>query len=341
MHTSDFNYVLPSSRIAKFPPKIRGNSRLMVMDKTTGNIKHTLYNNLPQYLEPGDLVVLNNTKVFPARLTANSAGKNKEFLLLEGHSKKLNTHKWKVVYKGKVKVGEEFKVGNSVVTISQILGDGLAIISSSSDLQELAKIYGKTPLPPYLHRQATANDSFRYQTVFANSAGSSAAPTASLNFTLELIDTLTKQNINVVFVTLHIGLGTFLPIRTNNIKNHKMHSEFFEIPSNTIKLINQTKKSGNKILAVGTTVTRTLEYANNKIIQQPETAITGEADIFIYPGYKFNIVDKMLTNFHAPKSTILMMAGAFASWENLMIAYSSALEENYKFLSYGDSMLII
>ncbi|MCA9329132.1 tRNA preQ1(34) S-adenosylmethionine ribosyltransferase-isomerase QueA, partial [Candidatus Saccharibacteria bacterium] len=217
-------------------------------------------------------------------------------------------------------------------------------ISSNKDLWELADKFGQVPLPPYMHRSEETVDRERYQTEFARQKGSVAAPTASLNLTHNLLELLKKKGVEVVTITLHVGLGTFMPIRVDDLTKHKMHQEYFEIPSKTALSIAYAKQKKRRIIAVGTTVTRTLEYASEQITKYSlgdSNPITGEADIFIYPGYKFKIIDGLLTNFHAPHSTVLMMASAFAGWDNLSKAYNHALKNNYKFLSYGDSMLII
>lgn len=340
MNINDYNYHLPKERIAQQPTKIRGKSRLLAINKSLNRIEHKLYYDVVDYLRAGDVVVLNNTKVIKARLIGRHNNKTREFLLLERHSPEMDTHHWKVLCRGEVKPGEKYIVGNSDIIVSEVLGDGIATISSADNLLKISNNFGSVPLPPYMNRDATKQDIERYQTEFALTSGSVAAPTASLNFTGQLIRKLQEKRVNVVYLTLHVGLGTFLPIRTNNLKNHKMHSEYFEIPTSTIHAIRDSKKSSNKVLAVGTTVTRTLEYAHNQIINGPLKTIIGEADIFIYPGYKFKTTDYMLTNFHAPKSTVLMMAAAFAGWDNLENAYQEAIKEKYAFLSYGDSMLI-
>ncbi len=340
MHIDDFSYELPESKIALFPPQKRGNSQLLVLNKQNCSIKHDKYNNLSDYISSGDVVVLNDTKVIKARLFAKNKTKTREFLLLERHSKKFSHHKWNALYKDKIKAGETYRIGETEITVDKILKDGMAIISSNDDILKVCSKYGDVPLPPYLHRQSTKQDISRYQTEFAQTAGSVAAPTASLNLTNQLIDKIQSKGGVVAFITLHVGLGTFLPIRTEVIEQHKMHSEYFEVPAKTIKSINKAKAHGNRIFAVGTTVTRTLEYLY-KSKTPKENDYSGEADIFIYPGYKFKVIDAMLTNFHAPKSTVLMMASAFAGWENLQHTYQVALDHNYKFLSYGDSMLIL
>jgi S-adenosylmethionine:tRNA ribosyltransferase-isomerase len=341
MHINDFSYTLPDERIAQTPPKVRGTSRLLVLDKTTGAIEHKHYYNLPDYLKPGDVVVLNNTKVIKARLICRSGDKKREFLLLEKHGHNFDIHHWKTLYKGKIHPGETYTIGNSDITVEKVLDDGLAVISCTDSLLEVSDKFGTVPLPPYMKRNATKEDIERYQTEFAKEAGSVAAPTASLNFTNELEHKLTTMGVHIAYLTLHVGIGTFLPIRTDSIEEHVMHSEYFEIPETTVKVIQEAKLNGNKIVAVGTTVTRTLEYTHRQILDQKPQNISGDADIFIYPGYKFKVTDSMVTNFHAPKTTVLMLAAAFASWVNLKNAYKTALEQDYAFLSYGDSMLII
>ncbi len=340
MHISDFSYDLPESKIATHPPKVRGSSKLLVLSRKTGQIEHDLYKNFVNYVQPGDVVVLNDTKVIKARLIARRGEKQREFLLLERHSRQLDTHHWKVLYRGKIKVGETYIVGQTEILVEEVLEGGLACISSTSDLLELSDTSGNVPLPPYIKRSATQEDIERYQTEFARVAGSVAAPTASLNFTEELIDKLTAKGVEITYLTLHVGLGTFLPIRTDDVEDHEMHSEYFEIPASTTAIIKQAKNNNKRVFAVGTTVTRTLEYAQEQILKSSTSDLTGEADIFIYPGYSFKIVDGLLTNFHAPKTTVLMLAAAFAGWDNLKEAYDSALKSGYKLLSYGDSMLI-
>lgn len=340
MRISDFDYELPTEQIAQFPPKVRGSTRLLALNRQTGAMDHKYYQDLADYLEPGDLVVLNNTKVIKARLTAvNAKGQPRELLLLEDHGQ--NDPRMRLaVYRGSLREHEILQIENVKIRVEKVLDGGLVQISSSNDLLELAEQYGKVPLPPYMKRQATPDDQKRYQTEFAKTAGSVAAPTASLNFTKNLVDKLTTRKIDICYLTLHVGLGTFLPIRTDNVEAHHMHSEYFTIPTDTIQAIQSTKQAGRKVCAVGTTVARTLEYAADQILQHPAAPLSGEADIFIYPGYDFKITDVLLTNFHAPRSTVLMLTAAFASWPKLQKAYQSALAEDYKFLSYGDSMLI-
>ena len=341
MKLSEYNYELPKERIAQHPPKKRGDAKLLVLNKNTGKIEDKKYADVLEYLNPGDVVVLNNTKVIKARLEAiGGDGKKYEILLTEKHGQAEDKYHHKAMYRGKLVEGMDLALDKYNVRVLGVYDDGTALLESTTDFMEIAKSLGHVPLPPYMKREDTKEDVERYQTEFAKSEGSVAAPTASLNFTDELIDKLKAKGIEVCYLTLHVGLGTFMPIRTDDIKKHKMHSEWFSIPNSTVEKINNVKKSGNKVLAVGTTVARTLEYASVQIEANQEN-IEGEADIFIYPGYEFKIVDMLLTNFHAPKSTVLMLAGAFAGWENLQKSYEHAIQKKYNFLSYGDSMLII
>ncbi|MBR2803463.1 tRNA preQ1(34) S-adenosylmethionine ribosyltransferase-isomerase QueA [Candidatus Saccharibacteria bacterium] len=328
MLVSDFNYNLPEERIAKFPPKERGSTRLLVLDRKTGKTTDSFYRDLADYLNPGDLLILNDTRVMQSRLFCELPdGRKRELVVLERHGDEPQ----RVMYRGKLHEGDTLTFG---IKITKILGNGIAEVSSETPLAELAEKYGTVPLPPYLHRDATEDDKKRYQTVWAKYMGSAAAPTASLNMTDELLQKLRDKGVIIKYLTLHVGLGTFLPIRSDNVEDHHMHSEWFNIPEDTITEINRTKNAGNRIVALGTTVARTLEY-------YAKTGKTsGEDDIFIYPGFEFQIVDALLTNFHAPKSTVLMLAAAFAGWDNLHAAYDHAVAEKYNFLSYGDSMFI-
>ncbi|RTK95037.1 tRNA preQ1(34) S-adenosylmethionine ribosyltransferase-isomerase QueA [Candidatus Saccharibacteria bacterium] len=346
MQLSDYDYDLPESAIAIHPPKERGSSRLLVLDKQTGSIVDDVYKNLSQQLQSGDVLVLNNTKVLPARLLAKTeTDEERELLLLEKHGQGSDHHTSLVMYRRKIRPGQQLHIGGSTVAVEEVFQNGTAKISSEHDLWQLAEEQGEVPLPPYMHRREEADDRERYQTVFARERGSVAAPTASLNMTPALLETIRSKGVEVVELTLHVGLGTFMPIRVDDVTKHKMHQEYFEVPVVTAQAIARAKQSGRRVIAVGTTVTRTLEYAAADIMAVAEIdraqPIHGEADIFIYPGYEFKVVDGLLTNYHAPKSTVLMMAAAFADWEHLKAAYEHALAENYAFLSYGDSMLII
>lgn len=339
MKLADYNYELPKAKIAQQPPKKRGDAKMLVLDRHNGEIKDRKYSDVLDFLHPGDVVVLNNTKVIKARLIGlGSDGKEHEILLTEKHGHEDEKFHHKVMYRGNLVEGMELNVGGVNLKVIGIYDDGTALLESTTDFMELAEKYGHVPLPPYMKRQDTAEDRLRYQTEFANKAGSVAAPTASLNMTEDMIEKIKAKGVKVCYITLHVGLGTFMPIRVDDIKKHKMHSEWFSVPAETARLICGAKQQSNKIIAVGTTVARTLEYASETILNNKP--INGEADIFIYPGYEFSLVDMLLTNFHAPKSTVLMLAAAFAGWDYLHRAYTHALKENYRFLSYGDSMLI-
>ncbi len=363
MLVSDYNYDLPEERIAKFPPKERGSTRLLVLDRKTGEIKDSYYRNLDEFLNPGDVLILNDTRVMQSRLFCELPdGRKRELVVLEKHGDEPQ----RVMYRGKLHDGDVLMLGGTAfeehisrrgeygateprnggregtfqessipsIYIKRILGNGIAEVESDIPLADLAEKYGTIPLPPYLHRDAEESDKKRYQTVWAKNMGSAAAPTASLNMTEELLEKLRKKGVIIKYLTLHVGLGTFLPIRSDEVENHKMHSEWFSIPEDTLNTIKEAKDDNHRVIALGTTVARTLEY-------YAKTGKTeGEDDIFIYPGFEFKMIDALLTNFHAPKSTVLMLASAFAGWDNLKNAYNHAVEEKYNFLSYGDSMFI-
>lgn len=329
MLVSDFNYDLPEDRIAKFPPKVRGTTNLLVLNRKTGEYQDSKYKDLVDFLNPGDVLILNDTRVMQSRIFCELPdGRKRELVVLEKHGDEPQ----RVMYRGKLHDGDELTVKNHKIFIKQILGNGIAEAESETPLADLAEKYGTVPLPPYLHRDATEDDKKRYQTVWAKNMGSAAAPTASLNMTEELLDRIKQKGVIVKYITLHVGLGTFLPIRTDNIEDHKMHSEWYHIPEDTLAAIDGCSK--RRIIALGTTVARTLEY-------YAKTGKTeGEDDIFIYPGFEFKIVDALITNFHAPKSTVLMLTAAFAGWDHLKPAYEHAIEKKYNLLSYGDSMFI-
>ncbi|MCL1930040.1 tRNA preQ1(34) S-adenosylmethionine ribosyltransferase-isomerase QueA [Candidatus Saccharibacteria bacterium] len=343
MKPSDFSYNLPENLIAKHPPRTRGTSRLLVLDRRTGRVQDSHYANLAEFLDPGDLLIINDTKVMKSRLIATKKnGAKRELVVLEKHLADTNWHQHQVLYRGRLQTGEELFIDQHKLEVVDILGNGLAIIRSKSDLLELTNEYGTPPLPPYLKRDATPSDTERYQTVFARNLGSAAAPTASLNMTDSLLEKLRAKKIKITSLTLRVGLGTFLPIRVDDIRKHRMHAEYFVLPTQTLTAIRHAKQSGYRVIALGTTVARTLEYCAKTInAQATPSEVRGEADIFIYPGYNFKIVDGLLTNFHAPNSTVLMLAAAFAGWDNLSAAYEHAKSDSYKFLSYGDSMLIL
>ena len=339
MLVSDFNYNLPENKIAIRPPKVRGTTRLLVLNRQTGEVIDSKYANLVDFLLPGDLIILNDTRVMRSRVfTELPDGRPRELVVLEKHDGEIDH----VMYRGKLHAGDQLTVKNvaddsktnDIVTVKEILGNGTATVTANRNLTDIIADYGNVPLPPYLHRDADKKDIKRYQTVWAKELGSAAAPTASLNMTKELIQKLQNKGIQIKYLTLHVGLGTFLPIRSDNVEEHHMHSEWFHIPKDTLQAIKETKASGHRVIAVGTTVTRTLEY-------WAKTGKTeGEDNIFIYPGFKFQAIDALVTNFHAPKSTVLMLTAAFAGWDHLKPAYEHAIKGDYKLLSYGDSMFI-
>jgi S-adenosylmethionine:tRNA ribosyltransferase-isomerase len=339
MRVSDFDYTLPEERIATWPPEERGSTRLIVLDRVTGSITHSAYAFLHEQLRPGDLLVLNNSRVIRARLIAHKpTGARIELMLLEKHEGVQD----RALYRGRLRVGDRLLVHGVELTVEALPDDGIARLSSAgSTLTELFEAHGSVPIPPYLRRDAEEVDRERYQTIFAELPGSVAAPTASLNLTDGLLTRIRAKEVRIAHVTLHVGLGTFLPIRSENFEEHVMHREFYMIPESTAQEIGKTKKTGGRVVAVGTTVTRALEHAAPRLLDNDfSSEVRGEADMFIYPGYQFRIIDALLTNFHAPRSTVLMLTAAFAGTELLRQAYRQALDNEYRFLSYGDSMFI-
>ena len=323
MKTADFDYVLPDELIAQQPLADRSASRLMVVDRTTGQIRHEQFRNLSNFLQAGDLLVLNNTKVIPARIWSQSPAV--ELLLVEN----LGNNRWSAL----VKPGARAKAGMSLrftpwfnAVVEGETDFGGRILRFTGDVESYLQHHGVPPLPPYIDRAVTGADRDRYQTVFAHSPGAIAAPTAGLHFTPELLATLPHA-----FITLHVGLGTFRPVKVDNVEDHKMHAEHFVIPESTAAAI----RSAQRIVAVGTTVARTLET-----VGEPRAA-AGTTDIFIRPPYQFRVVDALLTNFHLPKSTLLMLVSALAGRELILRAYAEAVRERYRFFSYGDCMLIL
>lgn len=335
-------YHLPSEKIAQNPPKVRGASQLLVLHRDTENVEDRRYPDVIEYLRPGDTLVLNDTKVIPARIMARFIdGRQRELMLTEKHSRQLAHTQAQVVHRGKLRAGDVLCVGQQKLWVAEVLGGGQAIIEADRSIMTIAEEYGATPLPPYIRRRANAEDAVRYQTTFAREQGSVAAPTASLNMTEKLLGKIEGKGVKIVYLTLHVGRGTFLPIRTDKVQDHIMHKEYFEISSQAVEQIRATKKNGHKVVAVGTTVTRALEYIAEDLLGGTTQDVRGEANIFIHPGYTFRVVDALLTNFHAPESTVIQMAAAFAGERFLRQAYEHALQKNYRFLSYGDSMLII
>lgn len=333
---NQFEYNLPPEKIALFPPTSRGQSRLLVVDRNTSQITDSWYRELWSWLHPGTVLVRNTTKVLPARIKARSERTKHEIelLFLEKH-RSLET---KAIAKGSVKSGDRLWIGNAQAVVMTKSSDGVLELQLNTQLTSLLDQYGQAPIPPYLKRDSTTLDLDRYQTVFAKEAGSVAAPTASLNFTPELEDKLRQGGVMICDLVLHVGLGTFQPIR-GGLDSHKMHEEYFQIPAATIDAILAAKQARHPILALGTTVTRALEHSYHS--WQPGQDSQGEANIFIYPGYRFQVVDHLLTNFHAPGSTVLQLAAAMAGSSLLAKAYQHALDHDYRFLSYGDSMLIV
>jgi S-adenosylmethionine:tRNA ribosyltransferase-isomerase len=340
MRVGDFDYLLPEERIAKYPPLERGSTRLLVLDRHSGEVEHSRYAALDAFLQPGDLLVLNDTRVVKARLFAcKSTGAHLELMLLEKHDDDQNL----VLYRGRVKKNDQLETNGHKLRVTEIVDHGVARIEmlDGGVLSDLFDTFGEVPIPPYLKRDAEDVDRERYQTVFAAWPGSVAAPTASLNMTEELLGRLRNAGVDIVTLTLHVGLGTFLPVRVDSFQEHVMHREYYTIPAESLEKIRKVKTSTGRVVAVGTTVTRALEHAWERVDEfSGGNLLTGEADIFIYPGYQFRSIDALLTNFHAPRSTVLMLAAAFAGPDNLRNAYAEALEKGYAFLSYGDSMLI-
>ena len=341
---SSFYYDLPEELIAQKPIEPRDASRLMVIDKITGNINHDKFYNIIDYLNSGDCLVLNNSKVLPARIYGVniSTGAVVEFLLL----KQKESGIWETLVKPgkKAKIGFNFIFGDKNETfleaeIIDILPDGNRIIEFKDKINFFAKLekIGQMPLPPYI-KEKLLNQS-RYQTVYAKDLGSAAAPTAGLHFTTDLLEKIRQKGVKIAFVTLHVGLGTFRPVKDDDITNHKMHSEYFILPQETADLINETKKNGGKIISVGTTSCRVLESVYQKF--QKIAPYEGQTDIFIKPGYKFGVIDGLITNFHLPESTLIMLVSAFAGYENTMNFYKVAVENKYRFFSFGDAMIII
>lgn len=340
MKTDDFDYNLPEHLIAQTPIKERDHSKLLVLDKDTGEIEHKIFSDIIDYLNPNDTLVLNDTKVIPARLIGEKESTKAviEVLLL----KDLGNDTWETLTKParRIDVGTVVSFGDGLLKMEcvKVFDEGIRHFKLIYDgiLYELLDKLGTMPLPPYIHEKL--KDQSRYQTVYAKNIGSAAAPTAGLHFTQELLDKIKDKGVNIVYITLHVGLGTFRPVNVENVKEHKMHSEYYSMSEETANLLNKTKEKGNKIVAVGTTTVRTLETIMMKY--NKFMSCSGETNIFIYPGYKFLGVDALITNFHLPKSTLLMLVSAFASKEKILTAYQAAIENNYRFFSFGDAMFI-
>lgn len=340
MKTSDFFYDLPEELIAQDPLEDRSASRLMVLDKNTGKIQHHIFKEIVHYLNPGDCLVINDTKVIPARLYGAKVGTDAkiEVLLL----KRKENNIWETLVKPgkKAKIGTRISFGDGLLMgeVVDIVEEGNRLIQFSYDgiFEEILDKLGQMPLPPYITHQL--KDKNRYQTVYAKHNGSAAAPTAGLHFTPELLEEIKAKGVNIAHVTLHVGLGTFRPVKVEDVTQHHMHSEFYVVEEDQAALINETKKKGGKIISVGTTSLRTLESASSEdgILK----AGSGWTDIFIYPGYRFKIVDRLITNFHLPESTLIMLVSALAGKEHIMAAYEEAVKDKYRFFSFGDAMFI-
>ena len=341
MKTSDFNYELPEGLIAQDPLETRSNSRLLHLDKTSGEIEHKTFKDIVDYLQPGDCLVINNTKVIPARLFGKKedTGAVIELLLL----KRITDDTWETL----VKPGKKAKVGTLIIfgdgllkgEITKVLEDGNRLIRFEYNgiFEEILDQLGEMPLPPYITHKL--EDKTRYQTVYAKHDGSAAAPTAGLHFTNELLAQVKDMGVNIAEVTLHVGLGTFRPVKVDDVDKHHMHSEFYVIEEEQAKLINDTKKNGGRVICVGTTSCRTIESAvdDNGALH----ASNGWTEIFIYPGFEFKVMDGLITNFHLPESTLMMLVSAVAGRDNIMHAYEEAVKEEYRFFSFGDAMMIV
>lgn len=338
--TSDFYYDLPEELIAQTPIKKRDHSRLLVLDKKTGEIEHKHFFDIINYFQKGDCLVINDTKVLPARLygTREDTGALIEILLL----KRIDDNKWEIL----VKPGKKAKVGAKIIFKENVLlgrileveeyGNRIIEFEYKGIFEEILDVLGEMPLPPYIHEKL--EDKNRYQTIYAKNPGSAAAPTAGLHFNDDLLKKIEDNGVSIARLTLHVGLGTFRPVKAEYISEHKMHSEYYELTDNEAEKINAAKRNGKKVISVGTTSTRTLETIgdDNGLV----SAQKGWTDIFIFPGYEYKVVDSLITNFHLPESTLVMLVSALAGKEKIMNAYKIAVEEKYRFFSFGDAMLI-
>ena len=340
MKTSDFYYDLPQELIAQDPLEDRSSSRLMVLDKNTGAIEHKIFKDILDYLNPGDCLVLNNTKVIPARLFGVKEGTEAkiEILLLKRRENDI----WETLVKPgkKAKPGTKISFGDGLLIgeVIDVVEDGNRLIQFTYEgiFEEILDQLGQMPLPPYITHQLA--DKNRYQTVYAKYDGSAAAPTAGLHFTKELLAAVKEKGVDIAEVTLHVGLGTFRPVKVDNILDHHMHSEFYMISQEAADKINHARENGHRVIAVGTTSTRTMEAAADENGKLHECS--GWTEIFIYPGYRFKVIDALITNFHLPESTLVMLVSALAGREHILAAYEEAVKERYRFFSFGDAMLI-
>ncbi|HMB25600.1 MAG TPA: tRNA preQ1(34) S-adenosylmethionine ribosyltransferase-isomerase QueA [Anaerolineales bacterium] len=336
MQTSDFDYHLPESSIAQTPAEPRDSSRLLVLHRDTGQLDHRVFRDVGDYLRPGDLLVLNQTRVIPARIYARKpTGGRVELLLLLRRDELI----WEALVGGKgLRVGKLINIENGPqAEIIELLDGSERLIKFSEPIETYFSKVGNVPLPPYIHEKLS--DPERYQTVYAREPGSAAAPTAGLHFTPRLLAELQSKGVKIAYVTLHVGLDTFAPVTEDNPEEHVIHTEWCELPRETADLINQTKQAGGRVIAVGTTSVRTLESA--AVGQDGILPYVGPTSLFILPGYQFKVVDAMITNFHLPKSTLLMLVSAFAGREKILGTYTIAIESGYRFYSFGDAMLIL
>jgi len=341
MNKSIFNYNLPTELIAQTPMKPRDHSRLMCVDRKTGFIRHKRFYDILDEIDSNCLIVVNNSKVIPARLLGNIEGSTRQVEVLLLRQLKENTYECIVKPGRKLREGSIVAVADSLkLHVLEVLDNGNRIIGfeydNGTNIDDLLNIYGKMPLPPYI--TSSLNDNNDYQTVYAKQLGSAAAPTAGFHFTDELIEKLKIKGVEIVEITLHVGLGTFRPVKETQIENHYMHEEYYHISSEAADMINTAKREGKRIIAVGTTSVRTLEAAS---LNRNVVAGYGSTDIFIYPGYEFRVVEGLITNFHLPESTLIMLVAAFAGYENTMNAYATAVKKDYRFYSFGDAMLIL
>ena len=340
MKTDDFDFYLPEELIAQTPLEKRDSSRLLVLDKKTGDISHRHFTDIVDYLQKGDTLVLNDTKVIPARLYGVKEETNAaiEVLLLKDEGNNI----WECLTRPakRIKVGTVISFGNGKLKArcTSVLDEGIRKfkLEYKGILYEVLDELGEMPLPPYIHEKLKDKD--RYQTVYAKNIGSAAAPTAGLHFTDDLLKKIKNKGVNIAYITLHVGLGTFRPVSVTDVTKHKMHSEYYVMSEDVAKLLNDTRKNGHKIIAVGTTSTRTLETIMS--LYGTFKSCSGWTDIFIYPGYEFKAIDYLITNFHLPKSTLVMLVSALAGKDNIMKAYNEAVKEKYRFFSFGDSMFI-
>jgi len=342
MLVKDFSYHLPGDLIARYPAAERDESRLMLLDRRTGSIDNSLFRTIGDYLEPGDTLVLNDTRVIPARLFGRKAsgGKAEIFLLSRENSE---LERWRCLIRSSKGLFAGCAVSMASGMIARICGKidqetWVVEFEGTEPFDTWLDREGETPLPPYLQRVPDSQDRLRYQTVYSKTPGAVAAPTAGLHFTDKLLKSLDNKGVEITYLTLHTGFGTFRPVRVEQVEDHKIHSEFYSIPPKTADAISAAKERGGRIVAVGTTTARALEYASSSGSVQPGS---GEADIFIYPGYTFKTVDALITNFHLPESTLIMLVSAFADKDFVLYAYREAVRRNYRFYSYGDAMLII